>query len=113
MTAEVPEIDADDAHDAFDAGALLLDVRELDEWEAGHAPGAVHIPMREVPQRAGELPQDRRIVAICRSGSRSRAVAEALIAAGFDAVNTTGGMKAWQAGGFDVVTDAGTHGVVA
>ena len=112
MTAEVPELEADDAHAVVDAGAFLLDVREPDEWDAGHAPNAVHIPTREVQTRADELPRDRRIVAICRSGARSRVVAEALIAAGYDAVNTIGGMKAWQAGGFDVVTDAGGPGVV-
>ncbi|MET0421322.1 MAG: rhodanese-like domain-containing protein [Acidimicrobiia bacterium] len=109
---EIPEIDADDAHDEVEAGAFLLDVRELDEWEAGHAPGSVHIPMRDVPARADELPRDRRIVAICRSGSRSRAVTEALVNAGYDAANTIGGLKSWEAHGFDVVTDAGAFGVV-
>ena len=113
MGVEVPELEVDDAEAAVAGGAFLLDVREPDEWDAGHAPGAVHVPMREIQARAGELPRDRRIVAICRSGARSRSVAEVLIADGFDAVNTVGGMKAWQAGGFDVVTDAGSPGVVA
>lgn len=113
MTDDVPELEADDAHDAVAAGALLLDVREPDEWDAGHAPGAVHIPMREVQARAGELPRDRRIVATCRSGGRSRAVTEGLRSAGFDVVNAVGGMRAWQAGGYDVVTDDGAPGVVA
>ena len=86
---------------------------KLDEWQAGHAPGAVHIPMGDVPVRVDELPRDRRIVAICRSGSRSRAITEALVTAGYDAANTIGGMKAWQANGFDVVTDSGAPGMVA
>jgi rhodanese-related sulfurtransferase len=110
---EIPEIEADDAFAEVDAGALLLDVRELDEWAAGHARGAVHIPMREVSARADELPRDRRIVAICRSGARSRTITEALVTAGYDAANTIGGMQAWQANGFDVITEAGTPGVVA
>jgi rhodanese-related sulfurtransferase len=113
MTPDVPEYEADDAEAAVAGGALLLDVREPDEWQAGHAPGSVHIPMRDVQTRAGELPRDRRIVAICRSGARSRVVAEALIGAGYDAVNVIGGLKAWQATGFDVVTDSGAPGVVA
>ena len=113
MTTEVPELEADDAHAAVAAGALLLDVREPDEWDAGHAPDAVHLPMREVSTRAGELPRDRAIVAICRSGVRSRTVAEALRTAGYDASNAVGGMRAWQANGFDVVTDTGAPGVVA
>jgi rhodanese-related sulfurtransferase len=113
MGVEVPELEVDDAHAAVGEGALLLDVREPEEWDAGHAPGAAHVPMREVPARAAELPRDRRIVAICRSGSRSRAIAEMLLADGYDVVNTIGGMKAWQANGFDVVTDAGTLGTVA
>ena len=113
MGDEVPELDVDDALAAVEEGACLLDVREPAEWDAGHAPGAVHVPMGDVQARVDELPRDRRIVAICRSGARSRTVAEYLLAGGFDAVNTVGGMKAWQAGGYDVVTDAGAPGVVA
>ena len=51
-------------------GALLLDVREADEWDAGHAPEAVWIPMGDLQTRVDELPRDRRIVAICRAGAR-------------------------------------------
>lgn len=112
MSAEVREIEADDASDAVDSGAFLLDVREPDEWAAGHAPDAVHVPMRELGTRVDELPRDRLIVAICRSGERSRVVAEALISEGYDAVNAIGGMRAWQRFGLDVVTDTGSAGTV-
>ena len=61
MTVEVPEVTPEDAGGLLDAGALLLDVREHDEWDAGHAPTASHVPMREVPARIAELPSDRRI----------------------------------------------------
>ena len=109
----VPEMTATEAADAVAAGAVLLDVREPDEWEAGHAPAAVHVPMAQVQARSGELAADRRIVAVCRSGGRSAAVTEALLAWGFDAVNVAGGMRAWEAAQLPVITADGQPGVVA
>ena len=94
-------------------GTYLLDVREPDEWEVGHAPAAVHVPMAQVQARSGELAADRRIVAVCRSGGRSAAVTEALLAWGFDAVNVAGGMRAWEAAQLPVITADGQPGVVA
>src|SRR4249919_2580975 len=105
MTVEVPEVTPEEIAEIVAAGALLLDVREDDEWQAGHAPTATHLPMREVPARIDEIPSDRRIVAICRSGARSRVVAEALIGAGFDVVNVSGGMRAWEAADLPIETD--------
>jgi rhodanese-related sulfurtransferase len=113
MTVEVPEVTPEDTTQLLAAGALLLDVREPDEWKAGHAPGAAHVPMREVPARIDEIPSDRRIVAICRSGGRSRAVAEALIGAGYDVVNVAGGMRAWAAADLPIETEHGAPGTVA
>jgi len=110
---DVPEVDPDRGHALVEEGAFLLDVREPDEWDAGHAPAAVHVPMKEVQGRQGELPKDRRIVTVCRSGGRSAAVTEALNAWGFDAVNLAGGLNAWDAAGLPVVTDAGDSGTVA
>jgi rhodanese-related sulfurtransferase len=95
-----------------DAGALLLDVRELDEWQAGHARDARFIPLGELEARAGELARDRRIVAICRSGARSARATMFLRAQGLDVVNLTGGMRAWSTAGLDVVTDDGAAGTV-
>jgi rhodanese-related sulfurtransferase len=113
MEVVVPEVAPEDVAGLVEAGALLLDVRELDEWQAGHAPDASHVPMREVPGRVDELPADRRIVAICRSGGRSRAVAEVLIGAGLDVVNLEGGMRAWEAADLPIETDDGSPGTVA
>ena len=59
-------------------GAFLLDVRENDEWAAGHAPDAVHVRLSEVPARTDEIPRDREVYVICRTGSRSAYVAQAL-----------------------------------
>ena len=113
MSADpVEDISAEQGHQMVEDGALLLDVREADEWAAGHAPEAVWIPMGEVEARLDELPRDRRIVAICRAGGRSHTVAGALLGAGFDVVNLDGGMRAWAADDFDVVAADGLPGVV-
>jgi rhodanese-related sulfurtransferase len=111
-TDPVPEVSAEQGRQMVDDGALLLDVREADEWDAGHAPEAVWIPMAELQARVDELPRDRRIVAICRTGARSGVVAGALFAAGYDAVNLDGGMRAWMADDFAVVASDGLPGVV-
>lgn len=113
MSAEqVEDVSAEDGHQMVEDGGFLLDVREADEWDAGHAPEAVWIPMGELQARVDELPRDRRIVAICRTGARSRAVAGALLGAGFDAVNLDGGMRAWAADDYEVVASDGLPGVV-
>ena len=83
-------------------GAVLLDVREPDEWTAVRAPGALHIPMRQLSTSAHRLPAGRLIACICHVGGRSAVVAEALVGAGYDAVNVAGGMDAWQAAGLPV-----------
>ena len=86
--------------DKVPADAYLLDVREDDEWAAGHAPDAVHVPMNDVPVRMGEIPMDRQVVVTCRMGGRSAQVTAYLRAQGYDdAVNLLGGMQAWHAAG--------------
>jgi rhodanese-related sulfurtransferase len=82
-------------------GAVLLDVREVDEWAQGHAPDAVHIPMGRLTPT--NLPAGRPVYCICRSGNRSGRVVEVLTAAGIDARNVTGGMVAWAAAGLPIV----------
>jgi rhodanese-related sulfurtransferase len=92
---------------------LLLDVREDDEWAAGHAPTAKHIPMSEVVARIGELTKpEGPVYVICRVGGRSAQVAQYLDQNGVEAVNVTGGMQAWEAAGKAVVTDSGAAGIV-
>jgi rhodanese-related sulfurtransferase len=93
-------------------GALLLDVREDDEWAAGHAPEATHPPMSRLGAAAGDLPFDRTIVCVCHVGARSAAVAAALSGAGWDAVNVAGGMEAWTVAGLPIVRDDGSPGSV-
>jgi DMSO/TMAO reductase YedYZ molybdopterin-dependent catalytic subunit len=101
--AAAPEVGARTAAALVDAGALMLDVREPGEWQAGHVAQAWLLPMGQVARHRSDLPQDRRIVVACRSGGRSAAVAEALRAWGFDAVNLSGGMCAWAAAGLPAV----------
>ena len=95
---------------------FLLDVRENDEWEAGHAEGALHIPMSEFVARYGELteaaPQDGKVYVLCRVGGRSAQVANYLIQQGIDAVNVSGGMQAWEATGRPVTDGKGGSGTV-
>lgn len=93
--------------------AWLLDVREDDEWDAGHAPGARHIPLGELGARAGEVPQAELIYVICRSGARSGRAAQALAGAGWRAVNVAGGMQDWAAAGRQMVADSGATPYVA
>lgn len=84
----------------------LLDVRENDEWHAGHAPDAVHIPMSELNARAREVPGDRDIYVICRSGARSAQAVAAFNNAGWKAANVDGGMHAWEAAGLPMVSES-------
>lgn len=110
---DVDHVDPTEGRRRVDAGALLLDVRNPDEWHAGHAEGAAWIPMGELAERQEELPTDREIVVICKTGARSAQVAKALVAAGYGAVNVAGGSEAWQAAGLAIVTDDGRPGTVA
>lgn len=75
---------------------LVLDVREPHEMRNGYIAGAKLIPLGQLPGRMKELPKDREIVVVCRSGSRSASATKSLIAAGYTAINMKGGMLAWQ-----------------
>jgi rhodanese-related sulfurtransferase len=91
----------------------FLDVREPSEWEAGRVADAFWIPLGELAARQGELPPDTAIVVVCRSGARSAVATKALLDAGYRATNLAGGMRAWAAAGYPVVTASGGPGVVA
>jgi rhodanese-related sulfurtransferase len=112
-SSDVQHLDPAESRQRVDGGALLLDVRNPDEWQTGHAEGAAWIPMAELAERQEELPTDREILVICKVGGRSARVAEALVAAGYAAANVAGGLEAWQASGFAIVTDDGRPGSVA
>ena len=109
MTDEVPAVPAQEAITAAEAGEYLLEVRAQSEWDEVHAPSATLLPMRHLGERVVELPEDGRILVICRSGARAAAVTEALVAAGYPAVNVAGGMIAWESAGGPVVRPGGAR----
>ncbi len=92
--------------------ALLIDVREANECSDGHIPGMLHLPLDVVADQLGDLPRDRKVIVVCRSGRRSAGVTELLVRSGFDAVNLDGGLLAWVAAGLPLETDAGEEGRV-
>ena len=95
----VPTVDAS----SLPAGAVLLDVREDDEWAAGHIAGAVHVPMMSLPQRLqyepGPITPENEIVVVCKVGGRSAQVTAWLRQQGYAAANLAGGLLAWEAAG--------------
>jgi len=95
------------------AEAWLLDVREDDEWAAGHAPDATHIPLGELGAHTADIPQGQPIYVICRSGHRSARAAQALNGAGWQAVNVAGGMHDWAAAGKPMVSESSATPFVA
>jgi rhodanese-related sulfurtransferase len=103
----------DEAKEAMERGAVLLDVRESHEWKSGHAPKARHIPLSQLSSRAGELPRNREIFVVCRSGSRSARAAKMLGSQRGDVANVKGGMSAWARSGLPVVARGGGPGRVA
>lgn len=99
-----PEVDTAELASALDEGAVLVDVRMVDEYEEMHVPGARLIPLPELAGRTDEVPGGQRVYVICGSGSRSLAAAEALNRAGWDTVSVAGGTRAWAAEGRPVRT---------
>lgn len=109
--SDVPTISVADLAD----DAVLVDVREDDEWTAGHAPGSVHVPLGEVPARLGELPEmesGEPLPVVCRSGGRSGRAVEWLTQQGYDVVNVDGGMRAWAGAGKAMTSENGQEPTV-
>lgn len=107
----------DDASEVMSAdlptGIFLLDVREDDEWAAGHAPEAVHVRLSELTERSDAIPRDREVYVICRSGARSAYAADALSGAGWHAVNVSDGMTGWAVAGRPMISETGAEPYVA
>ena len=112
MPQQVPTVTVPDVPAQLPQNTVLLDVREQDEWDAGHAPNAQHIPMSELAGRLEELPAEQELLVICRSGGRSARVTAYLNANGWDARNVDGGMQQWAATGRDLACDQGDPQVI-
>jgi rhodanese-related sulfurtransferase len=112
MPHQVPSVHVPDLPESLPDGVTLLDVREPDEWAAGHAPEAIHIPMGELAGRLDDLPADNEVYVVCRSGGRSARVTAYLNANGWDAKNVEGGMQSWQAAGRPITSDNGEPTVI-
>ena len=94
------------APNAVPEGAHLIDVREQAEWDAGHAPGAQHLPASTLLQNLDQLPEDDAdLYIVCRSGGRSFQVAQWLNNNGYDAINVADGMDLWYESGLPIVSD--------
>jgi rhodanese-related sulfurtransferase len=94
------------------ADATILDVREDDEWAAGHVAGSTHVPLSELPGRAADIPATDPLVVVCRVGGRSAQVTAWLAAQGRDVTNLAGGLFAWEAAGRPLITPTNTPGRV-
>ena len=102
---EIPTASVSGVPDPLPEGLLVLDVREDDEWQAGHVAGSTHVPLMELGNRYGELPDAPQTLVVCRTGSRSAYAVGFLIQQGVDAVNLAGGLVAWEAAGRALVAD--------
>ena len=107
-----PKARPHEAKELIDSGAILVDVREDTEWRAGHAPGARHIPLSRLAHRLRDLPPQRTVVTVCRTGGRSSRAAAILAREGREVVNLSGGMLAWARAGLPVVSSGNRPGRV-
>ena len=105
----IPTIEIENVPDPLPEGLLVLDVREDDEWAAGHIDGAVHIPLMELPARLGEFVELEapQTLVVCKVGGRSAQAVAWLAQQGRDVVNLDGGMLEWEAAGRPMVSETG------
>jgi len=105
----IPEVLSADLPD----GVFLLDVREDDEWVAGHAPHATHVRLGDLAGRTAEVPRDQEIYLICRGGARSAYAAQMLAGQGWQAINVADGMTGWAVAGRPMISETGGEPFVA
>jgi rhodanese-related sulfurtransferase len=101
-----PEISLSEAVAKRDTGAFILDVRTQSEWNEYHVPGSTLIPLDTLASRINEVPRDKEIIVVCRSGNRSAQGRDILRNAGFATVTSlTGGLSNWKAQGYPTVSE--------
>ncbi|MHC5560731.1 rhodanese-like domain-containing protein [Kocuria sp. U4B] len=102
-----PAVTAQEALSLIDAGALIIDVRREQDWRRNHIPGAWHIPLDHLEERAAELPEDRLLITFCTGGLLSSGAANLLRELGFDAVDMVRGLIDWRATGGSLISGTG------
>jgi rhodanese-related sulfurtransferase len=102
------EITVQEANELLRSGeAVLVDVREPHEWEAGRIPGARHVQLEHLASQADTIPRDKRVIFHCRLGVRSAMATKAFRASGYDALSMAGGIQAWHDAGLPLEPDEG------
>lgn len=104
LPGPVPVVDAQEAKELLDAGhAIIVDVREPSEWQQGHVPGTVHIPLQTIPENLERIPKDKTVILLCHSGARSHHAANWLRHNGFpDVANLGHGIVGWAHAGYPI-----------
>ncbi len=101
-TALASEVNVDQAHEMYQNGVFVLDVRTQEEWDEYHAPNTTLIPLDQLQARINEVPKDQEILVVCRSGNRSQQGRDILLAAGYNATSMAGGLREWYARGYPI-----------
>jgi rhodanese-related sulfurtransferase len=96
------EVSTDEAYQMYQSGAFVVDVRTQEEWNEYHVPNTTLIPLDQLPGRLNEIPKDRKIVVVCRSGNRSQQGRDILLTAGYNVTSMAGGLKEWYAKGYSI-----------
>jgi rhodanese-related sulfurtransferase len=104
----MPEVGPAEAKQIIDSGGQLVDVRTDVEFEAGHIPGARHVPLADLQREAAGLAKQKPVIVYCRSGNRSGPAADAFAASGWDAHSIEGGLLAWAEAGFELEPEGGS-----
>jgi rhodanese-related sulfurtransferase len=104
----MPEVNPTEAKRLIDSGAQLIDVRTDVEYEAGHIPGARHVPLADVQRESATLDRETPVILYCRSGNRSGPAADAFAASGWDAHSVEGGLLAWADSGLELDPEGGS-----
>lgn len=97
--ANVPTISPEEAREYLtNSNYQFIDVRTDDEYDSGHIPNSIHIPLHEIQDRMSEIDslKNKNIIAYCRSGARSSKATKILVKAGFDVLNLSGGVLSWK-----------------
>ena len=112
-TPQTPTVEPSEAREFLESGALLIDVRSDKEWQSGHLPLGVHIPLERISRESAVTTRTRRVIVVSRSGRRATEAVKHLRTAGIAAVALKGGLHAWLATGGEIVADNGKEPRIA